>query len=233
MPVAAQLPEKGGAVVGEGSQPARRAGKAVSGDLRYSDRLPITRIEKIMEQTGDGTESTEVVTLGGGCFWCTEAVFLDVDGVTRVEPGYAGGHVKEPTYDAVCAGDTGHAEVVQLTFDRQKISLTDVLAIFFTVHDPTTLNRQGHDIGTQYRSVIFYHDEAQAETARQFIASLAGEKVFRDPIVTEVSPLTEYSAAEAYHQRYFEQHPSQGYCTMVVAPKLAKFRKVHAALRRK
>ena len=186
-----------------------------------------------MQQTGNGTRSTGVITLGGGCFWCTEAVFLDVSGVTAVEPGYAGGHVKNPTYEAVCSGDTGHAEVVQVRFDPTMISLTDILAIFFTIHDPTTLNRQGHDVGTQYRSAIFYHDEEQAATARRFIAQLEQEKVFRDPIVTEVSPLTEYSTAEPHHHRYFEQHPSQGYCTMVVAPKLAKFRKVHAALRRR
>jgi peptide-methionine (S)-S-oxide reductase len=181
----------------------------------------------------DETESTQVITLGGGCFWCTEAVFLDVSGVTSVEPGYAGGHVKNPTYEAVCAGDTGHAEVVQVRFDPARISLKEILAIFFTVHDPTTLNRQGHDVGTQYRSAIFYHDEEQAATARKFIAQMEEEKVFRDPIVTEVAPISEYSTAESYHHRYFEQHPSQGYCTMVVAPKLAKFRKVHAALRRR
>ena len=186
-----------------------------------------------MEHTGDGTQSTEVITLGGGCFWCTEAVFLDVNGVTSVEPGYAGGHVRNPTYEAVCAGDTGHAEVVQVSFDSSTISLSDIFAIFFTIHDPTTLNRQGHDVGTQYRSVIFHHTEEQAAQARRFIAQMEKEKVFSAPIVTEVSPLTEYSAAEAYHHRYFEQHPSQGYCTMVVAPKLSKFRKVHAALRRR
>jgi peptide-methionine (S)-S-oxide reductase len=183
--------------------------------------------------TSGGSVPTEVVTLGGGCFWCTEAVFLDVRGVLAVEPGYAGGHVKNPTYEAVCAGDTGHAEVVQLRFDPSVISLSDILAIFFTIHDPTTLNRQGHDVGTQYRSVIFHHDEAQATAARQFIRQLKDEKVFRDPIVTEVSPLTGYSTAEPFHHRYCEQHPSQGYCTMVVAPKLAKFRKVHTALRRR
>jgi peptide-methionine (S)-S-oxide reductase len=182
---------------------------------------------------GGRTESTAVVTLGGGCFWCTEAVFLDVRGVTAVEPGYAGGHVRNPTYEAVCAGDTGHAEVVQVRFDPAVISLWNILAIFFTIHDPTTLNRQGHDVGTQYRSVIFYRDDEQAATAHRFIRQLEEEKVFRDPIVTEVAPLTEYSTAEPNHHRYFEQHPSQGYCTMVVAPKLSKFRKVHAALRRR
>ncbi len=186
-----------------------------------------------MEQTGNGGQSTGVITLAGGCFWCTEAVFLDVSGVTSVEPGYAGGHVKNPTYEAVCGGDTGHAEVVQVTFDSSRISLADIFSIFFTIHDPTTLNRQGHDIGTQYRSAIFYHNEAQAAADRLFLQRLEREKVFKDPVVTEVAPLSEYSTAEPYHHRYFEQHPSQGYCTMVVAPKLAKFRKVHAALRRR
>ena len=186
-----------------------------------------------MDHTGDDGQKTGAITLGGGCFWCTEAVFLDVSGVTSVEPGYAGGHVRNPTYEQVCAGDTGHAEVVQLRYDPARISLEQILTVFFTVHDPTTLNRQGHDVGTQYRSVIFHHDEEQAATAREFIERLEREKVFRDPVVTEVAPLTEYSTAEAHHHRYFEQHPSQGYCTMVVAPKLLKFRKVHAGLRRR
>ena len=178
-------------------------------------------------------QSTDVITLGGGCFWCTEAVYLDVQGVTQVESGYAGGHLTNPSYEAVCGGDTGHAEVVQITFDRDRISLQDILSIFFTIHDPTTLNRQGRDVGSQYRSVIFHHSEAQEAIARQFIDSLTQQRVFADPIVTEVSPLTEYFAAEPFHHRYYEQHPSQGYCTMVVTPKLTKFRKMHAALRRK
>jgi peptide-methionine (S)-S-oxide reductase len=173
-----------------------------------------------MEQPGEAGRSSEAetrsITLGGGCFWCTEAVFLDVEGVVAVEPGYAGGHVANPSYEAVCTGETGHAEVVRLTYDPARIGLPAIFAIFFTIHDPTTVNRQGHDVGTQYRSVIFYHDD----------------KVFADPIVTEVAPLSNYSTAEPYHHRYFERHPGQGYCTMVVAPKLAKFRKVHAGLRR-
>jgi peptide-methionine (S)-S-oxide reductase len=180
---------------------------------------------------GDG--GIETITLGGGCFWCLEAVYLDVEGVVSVVSGYAGGHVVGPTYEQVCSGDTGHAEVVQIRFDTGRISLSQILTIFFTIHDPTTLNRQGHDVGTQYRSVIFYHDERQAEIARAFIARLTAERVFADPIVTEVVPLSNYSEAEAYHQRYFENHPNQGYCAMVVAPKLAKFRKVHAQLRRR
>ncbi len=181
---------------------------------------------------GAGPE-IEMITLGGGCFWCLEAVYLDVRGVTRVTPGYAGGHVVAPTYEAVCTGETGHAEIVQVAFDRTQITLEQVLAIFFTIHDPTTLNRQGHDVGTQYRSAIFFHRPDQAEAARRIIASLTEQQVFREPIVTEVVPLSNHSDAEAYHHRYFENHPSQGYCAMVVAPKLSKFRKVHAELRRK
>ncbi|MGE0803107.1 MAG: peptide-methionine (S)-S-oxide reductase MsrA [Lautropia sp.] len=175
----------------------------------------------------------ETITLGGGCFWCLEAVYLDVEGVVGVVSGYAGGHAVAPTYEAVCSGETGHAEVVQIRFDRARISLSQILTIFFTIHDPTTLNRQGHDVGTQYRSVIFYHDQRQAEIAREFIAKLAADRVFADPIVTEVVPLSNHSDAEAYHQRYFENHPNQGYCAMVVAPKLAKFRKLLAQLRRR
>jgi len=190
-----------------------------------------------MDQAGEAGRSnmaaTRSITLGGGCFWCTEAVFLDVEGVVAVEPGYAGGHVANPTYEAVCTGETGHAEVVRITYDPGRIGLREIFAIFFTVHDPTTPDRQGHDVGTQYRSVIFHHDEEQAVAARRFIEQLEKEKVFRDPIVTQVAPLSSYSTAEPYHHRYFERHPGQGYCTMVVAPKLAKFRKVHAALRRK
>jgi peptide-methionine (S)-S-oxide reductase len=189
-----------------------------------------------MEQAATGRTdamATRSITLGGGCFWCTEAVFLDVDGVVAVEPGYAGGHTSDPTYEEVCSGETGHAEVVQVTYEPERIGLREILSIFFTIHDPTTLNRQGHDVGTQYRSAIFFHDEEQAAAARRFVAELQEEKVFRDPIVSEVVPLTNYSTAEPYHHRYFERHPGQGYCTMVVAPKLAKFRKVHAALRRK
>lgn len=184
-----------------------------------------------MQSTAD--PSLDVVTLGGGCFWCIEAVYLEVEGVVRVESGYAGGHVAQPTYEAVCSGETGHAEVVQVTFDRNRIRLEDILAIFFTVHDPTTLNRQGHDVGTQYRSAIYYGDDAQGEAVRSFIDDLARRKLFDDPVVTEVAPLERFWRAEDYHQRYFENHPNQGYCAMVVAPKLHKFRKIHAALRRR
>ncbi len=176
------------------------------------------------------TSSSELATLAGGCFWCLEAVYLDVDGVLSVESGYSNGHVPDPTYEQVCGGDTGHAEVVRVRFDPERISYRDLLEIFFVIHDPTTLNRQGNDVGTQYRSGIYTHNAEQERIAREVIAELAaaGTKA-----VTEVAPEREYSAAEAYHQRYFEKHPSQGYCAFVVAPKVEKFRKTFAARRRR
>ncbi|MGB9992832.1 peptide-methionine (S)-S-oxide reductase MsrA [Pseudoduganella rhizocola] len=167
--------------------------------------------------------ATEVAVLGGGCFWCTEAVYLEVKGVTKVESGYTGGARPDPTYEQVCSGTTGHAEVVRLEFDPALISYRDILEIFFTIHDPTTLNRQGNDVGTQYRSVIYYQSPEQEATARQVIAEMA--HVWDAPIVTEVSPAQAYYKAEDYHQNYFAQHPLQGYCAFVVEPKVAKFRK--------
>lgn len=171
----------------------------------------------------------EVATFAGGCFWCIEAVFLEVRGVTAVESGYAGGEVPNPTYEQVCAGETGHAEVVRVEFDPSAISYGELLGIFFSVHDPTTLNRQGNDVGTQYRSAIFTHDDAQQRQAREFIAKLERDNVFDAPIQTEVTPINNYSTAEAFHQRYFENHPHQGYCAVVIAPKMAKFRKQFTA----
>lgn len=170
--------------------------------------------------------ATEIATLGGGCFWCLEAVYQELKGVARVESGYAGGHVPNPTYEQVCDGSTGHAEVVRLEFDPDVISYREILEIFFTIHDPTTPNRQGNDVGTQYRSVIFYHSPEQQEIARQVIACMAS--VWDAPIVTELSPVPTYYKAEDYHQNYFREHPLQGYCAFVVAPKVAKFRKVFA-----
>jgi peptide-methionine (S)-S-oxide reductase len=167
----------------------------------------------------------QVAVLGGGCFWCLEAVFLDLKGVLAVESGYAGGHVPDPSYEQVCEGTTGHAEVVRIEFDADAIAYPDVLGVFFAIHDPTTRDRQGNDIGPQYRSAIFTLDDGQALLARGTIERLERERLFRAPIVTEVTPLTNYFRAEAYHQRYFENHPHQGYCAMVVAPKVAKFRK--------
>jgi peptide-methionine (S)-S-oxide reductase len=165
----------------------------------------------------------QVAILGGGCFWCLEAVYLEMRGVTRVESGYMGGHDPAPTYEAVCGGGTGHAEVVRVEFDPAVISYRDILEVFFTIHDPTTLNRQGNDVGTQYRSVIFYDSPGQEATARQVIAEMAN--VWDGPIVTEVQPVTTWFKAEDYHQNYFNQNPLQGYCAFVVAPKVAKFRK--------
>ncbi|KKB63959.1 peptide methionine sulfoxide reductase [Robbsia andropogonis] len=173
--------------------------------------------------------ASEEAVLGGGCFWCTEAVFLQVDGVLTVESGYAGGHVSNPTYEAICTGTTGHAEVVRVRYDPAKLRYRDVLEIFFATHDPTTLNRQGNDVGTQYRSVVFTLNNAQAEQARQVIAALNAENVFGQPIVTEVTALDgNYFPAEAYHQDYFAHHPNQGYCAYVIAPKVAKMRMAFA-----
>jgi peptide-methionine (S)-S-oxide reductase len=166
---------------------------------------------------------TEVAILGGGCFWCLEAVYLEARGVTRVESGYMGGASADPTYEQVCAGTTGHAEVVRLEFDPNVISYRDILEIFFTIHDPTTLNRQGNDVGTQYRSVIFTTSPEQEATARKVMAEMAG--VWDAPIVTQLLPEETWYKAEDYHQNYFAQHPLQGYCAFVVAPKVAKFRK--------
>ncbi|QYF95700.1 peptide-methionine (S)-S-oxide reductase MsrA [Massilia sp. PAMC28688] len=165
----------------------------------------------------------QVAILGGGCFWCLEAVYLEARGVLHVESGYMGGHDPAPTYEAVCGGGTGHAEVVRIAFDPAVISYRDILEVFFTIHDPTTLNRQGNDVGTQYRSVIFYQSPEQEATARQVIAEMAN--VWDGPIVTEVQPVTTWYKAEDYHQNYFQQNPLQGYCAFVVAPKVAKFRK--------
>jgi len=170
---------------------------------------------------------SEVITLGGGCFWCVEAVFELVDGVLAVENGYCNGHVMNPTYAQVCDGDTGHNEVVRVSFDAERISLREVLEIFFVVHDPTTLNRQGNDVGSQYRSGIYWHESAQ-EAVVQAVRSEANT-AHKGRVVTEVLALANYSRAEDYHQHYFAQHPNQGYCAFVVAPKVEKFRKTFKA----
>jgi peptide-methionine (S)-S-oxide reductase len=166
----------------------------------------------------------EVVTLGGGCFWCTEAVFDDLNGVVDVVSGYSGGARPNPSYEQICTGATGHAEVVQVTFDPSVVSFSDILDVFFTVHDPTTLNRQGADVGTQYRSVIFYHTPEQQQVAQAKIAEINAANIWDAPLVTEVSPLTAFYPAEDYHQEYFRKNPYQGYCQVVVRPKVAKFR---------
>jgi peptide-methionine (S)-S-oxide reductase len=169
-------------------------------------------------------QNHEVATLAGGCFWCLEAVYKELRGVERVESGYMGGAIPDPTYKQVCTGTTGHAEVVQVTFDPREVSFKEVLEVFFTIHDPTTLNRQGADMGTQYRSAIFYHSPEQQRVAGEVIGELNSAKVWNAPVVTEVSPLAEFYKAEDYHQDYFENNSYQPYCQMVVAPKVAKFR---------
>ena len=177
-------------------------------------------------QNQSGTEGAakEVATLAGGCFWCLEAVYDRLDGVESVESGYMGGQTPKPTYAEVCDGNTGHAEVVQVTFDPKVLSYRDLLEVFFVIHDPTTLNRQGNDAGTQYRSSIFYHSPEQKLEAGKIIAELAADKAFPAQIVTEVLPVEQFHMAEKYHQEYFENNPNQPYCQFVVAPKVAKFR---------
>jgi peptide-methionine (S)-S-oxide reductase len=175
------------------------------------------------------TNQTELATLGGGCFWCLEAVFQDVKGVDRVVSGYAGGTTLNPSYEEVCSGRTGHAEVVQVSFDPATLSYRDVLQAFFAIHDPTTLNRQGADTGTQYRSAIFVHSAEQEAVAREVIADLGRSGVWDSPIVTEATPLTAFYPAEGYHQEFFRRNPGQSYCRVVIAPKVAKFRKEHLA----
>lgn len=173
---------------------------------------------------------SEIATLGGGCFWCLEAVYLEMKGVQKVESGYMGGQVEDPTYEQVCSGRTGHVEVVQVTFDPELASFREVLEVFFAIHDPTTLDRQGNDIGPQYRSVIFYHDDGQRATAEELIRELKTEV----PVVTAVEPAGMFYRAEDYHQDYFRNHPYQPYCTFVVAPKVKKFREKFASqLRRR
>ena len=164
-------------------------------------------------------------TLAGGCFWCLEAVYVELEGVEKVVSGYAGGAIPNPSYEQVCSGRTGHAEIVQVTFDPGVVTYEDLLGVFFTIHDPTTLNRQGNDVGTQYRSAIFYHDDEQKAAAEQAIREITDARIWSRPIVTEIVPLTEFYAAEAYHQDYFKNNPYQPYCQVVVAPKVAKFRK--------
>lgn len=172
----------------------------------------------------------QTITLGGGCFWCTEAVFVKVRGITDVESGYSNGQVNRPSYEDVCSGRTGCNEVVKLDFDLEQISLTQILEIFFVVHDATTLNRQGNDSGTQYRSGIYYANDEQKQVANDKIRQMSQDKLFGSPIVTEVTPLANYWPAEAYHQDYFENNPNQGYCVAVAGPKVAKFRKTFASL---
>lgn len=175
-------------------------------------------------------QNTETATLAAGCFWCVEAVFDSLKGVEDVVSGYSGGHTENPTYQEVCAETTGHAEVVQITFDPEVISYKNILGIFFSTHDPTTLNRQGGDVGTSYRSAIFYHSDEQRRAAEEIIREITDEKVFDDPIVTEVKPFDRFWPAEDYHQEYYANNPNQPYCAAVVGPKVAKFRQKFAHL---
>lgn len=176
------------------------------------------------------SQALQTITLGGGCFWCTEAVFVNVRGVTDVESGYCNGHTLQPSYEQVCRGDSGHCEVVKLTFDPAEVSAREILEVFFVIHDPTTLNRQGADSGTQYRSGIYWSQPEHEALARELVAEMAQSGVYHQPIVTELLPLANYWPAEDYHQDYFARNPHQGYCMAVAAPKVAKFRKTFARL---
>lgn len=178
---------------------------------------------------GPSSTPTETATLGGGCFWCTEAILSELAGVVSVMPGYAGGKVAHPTYEQVCTGRTGHAEVVQVVFDPAVVSYHDLVTVFMTTHDPTSLNRQGNDVGTQYRSVILYHSPSQRATAEQVVGELESARLWRKKIVTELVPFTEFFAAEEYHRDYFRRNPASGYCRAIIAPKVSKFRKEFAA----
>lgn len=171
-------------------------------------------------------DKMEKATLAGGCFWCTEAVFLELRGVKTVVPGYIGGHTLNPTYAEICTGNTGHAEAIEIVFDPNEITFGELLEVFFATHDPTTLNRQGHDIGTQYRSEIFYHDELQKEISEAYIALMTQENTFKDPIVTQISPISTFYSAEGYHNNYYNQNKLQGYCSYVITPKIEKVKKV-------
>jgi peptide-methionine (S)-S-oxide reductase len=171
----------------------------------------------------------QTATFGAGCFWCTEAVFLNVKGVTKVVSGYEGGKVKNPSYREVCTGETGHAEVTEITYDPSKVSFEELLEVFWNTHDPTTLNRQGADEGTQYRSVVFYHNDEQKKTAEAYKKQLEASHVYKNPIVTEITPASTFYAAEDYHQNYFELNPNQGYCQYVIRPKVQKFKKQFAS----
>jgi peptide-methionine (S)-S-oxide reductase len=187
--------------------------------------LEVPSLMAVQDKTPEKPK-TETVTLGGGCFWCVEAVFQEVKGVAAVESGYSGGKTENPTYKEICTGTTGHAEVCQIKFDPSVLTFKDVLEVFFKTHDPTTLNRQGNDQGTQYRSVIFYHSKEQKEMAEKVKKELDASGAFKNPIVTEISPIGKYYKAEDYHQNYFKLNPDKGYCAYVIAPKMDKFRKV-------
>jgi len=180
-----------------------------------------------LDQGGDLVQEASRATLAGGCFWCLEAVFELLDGVKKVESGYAGGHVENPTDEQICSGMTGHAEVLQISYDPEILSFTELLEIFFAIHDPTTLNRQGHDIGTQYRSAVFFHDAEQQATSEQAVEFLSQQEIWVDPIVTEIVPLDIFYPAESYHQEYYRNNPEAPYCQYIISPKVSKFREYY------
>ncbi len=200
-----------------------------------NNKLHKNNHEEKLEALGNSmnTDKYEVATFGEGCFWCTDAVFQRLKGVVKVESGYSGGTVPNPTYEAVCTGKTGHAEVTQITYDPSQISYTELLRVFWNTHDPTTLNRQGHDIGTQYRSIILYHNQGQKELAEKYKHELVSAKVWSNPIVTEIVPFKKFYKAEDYHQDYYNRNGNQPYCSFVITPKLEKFEKVFADMLKK
>ncbi len=188
------------------------------------DSLKIRK--EVAKRAMDGKPELKLATFGGGCFWCTEAIFQRLNGVENVVPGYSGGHVENPTYEQVCTGTTGHAESIQITYDPAKVSYDELLEVFWKTHDPTTRNRQGNDVGPQYRSVIFYRDEEQKRVAESYKAKLDAEHIWSRPIVTEIVPFTKFWPAEAYHQNYYNNNTSKGYCSLVITPKIEKFKKI-------
>ncbi len=210
---------------GAGARRGARSSVTVTGSGAYQT---LTTGLPFLMATSDGATGLETATLGGGCFWCLEAVFERLEGVEKVVSGYTGGRVPDPTYELVCSGLTGHAEVVQITFDPSVLPYRELLEIFFAFHDPTTLNRQENDVGTQYRSAIYYHSPEQERTAREVIEQLRRDGTWDDPIVTEVTPLDRFYPAEEYHQQYFQRNPARMYCQALVAPKVAKLRREYA-----
>ena len=187
---------------------------------------PATQKKETARRAMDKKPEVKLATFGGGCFWCTEAIFQRLDGVEKVLPGYSGGHVDNPTYEQVCAGTTGHAESIQITYNPAKVSFGDLLEVFWRTHDPTTKNRQGSDVGPQYRSAIFYHDEEQKKQAETYKSELEAERIWNRPIVTEITPFTRFWPAEDYHRNYYNNNLSKGYCAVVITPKIEKFKKI-------
>jgi peptide-methionine (S)-S-oxide reductase len=193
-------------------------------DIKAQNKIVKSKENKVIMN-----DSVQLATFAGGCFWCTEALFLEIKGVEKVVSGYTGGFIKNPAYREVCNGNTGHAEAIQITFNPKEVAYEDLLEIFFATHDPTTLNRQGADVGSQYRSAIFYHSEAQKQAAQRYIQLIEKEKLYPNPIVTQIEPEAPFYLAEEYHQNYYNQNKEQGYCQMVIAPKLAKLRTYYSS----